>query len=310
HADFPNAWDAWDIDEFYKHTVTDLTDVEGLTAEQLKDGSVRVQLRRSFGSSTVDQTLIVRPGESGVEITNDIDWHEQEKLLKLAFPIDVHADSAAYETQFGHLYRPTHENTSWDSARFEVCAHRWVHVGETGFGAAVANNSTYGHDVSRHASPQGGSYSVVRLSLLRGPRYPDPRTDQDRHTVKARFEIGAGIAEAVDAGYALNLPERRQPGSATVPAIATVDGGVIIESIKLAEDRSGDVIIRAYEPYGARGTATITPGFDFASVSEVDLLERPIETVEDVKPALVEAGSDSATVSVRPFQIVSLRFAR
>jgi alpha-mannosidase len=309
HADFPNAWDAWDIDEFYRHTVTNLTDVEGLKAEQLVDGSVRVDLHRSFGKSTVDQTLIVRPGESGVEITCDIDWHEQEKLLKLAFPIDVHADSAAYETQFGHLYRPTHENTSWDSARFEVCAHRWVHVGETGFGAAVANNSTYGHDVSRHASPDGGSYSVVRLSLLRGPRYPDPRTDQDRHTVKARFEIGAGIEDAVNAGYALNLPERRQPGTAAVPAIATVEGGVIIESIKLAEDRSGDVIIRAYEPYGARSTATITPGFGFAEVAEVDLLERPISEIEDRKPALVEAGDDSATVAVRPFQIVSLRFS-
>ncbi len=310
HADFPNAWDAWDIDEFYKHTVTDLTDVEGLAAEQQDDGSVLVRLRRSFNDSTIDQTLLVRPGEAGVEISCDIDWHEQEKLLKLAFPIDVHADSAAYETQFGHLVRPTHENTSWDTARFEVCAHRWVHVGETGFGAAVANDSTYGHDVSRHPSQEGGSYSVVRLSLLRGPRYPDPRTDQDRHQVRARFEIGAGIPQAVDAGYAINLPERRQSGAAAVPAIATVDGPAIIEAVKLADDRSGDVIVRLYEPYGGRGAAVVTPGFEYASVHEVDLLERPIEEIEDRRPALVEAGDDSATITVRPFQIVSLRFVR
>jgi alpha-mannosidase len=271
---------------------------------------VRVTLRRSFNNSTVDQTLLVRPGEAGVEIACDIDWHEQEKLLKLAFPIDVHTDSAAYETQFGHLVRPTHENTSWDSARFEVCAHRWVHVGETGFGAAVANDSTYGHDVSRHASPEGGSYSVVRLSLLRGPRYPDPRTDQDRHVVKARFEIGAGIPQAVEAGYSINLPERRQQGAAEVPAIATVEGPAIIEAIKLADDRSGDVIVRLYEPYGGRGAAVVTPGFDYTSVHEVDLLERPIEEIEDRRPALAEAGAESATITVRPFQIVSLRFVR
>jgi alpha-mannosidase len=310
HADFPNAWDAWDIDEFYRHTVTNLTDAEGLSAEQLEDGSVQLRLRRTFGESSLEQTLLVRPGESAVEITNAIDWHEQEKLLKLAFPIDVHADSAAYETQFGHLVRPTHENTSWDSARFEVCAHRWVHVGETGFGAAVTNDSTYGHDVSRHQSPDGGSYSVVRLSLLRGPRYPDPRTDQDTHVLKARFEIGADVAQAIAGGYSINLPERRQPGSAEVPAIATVDGPAIIEAVKLADDRSGDVVVRLYEPYGGRGNAVIKPGFGFSAVSEVDLLERPIEVIEDRKPALVESGADSATIAVRPFQIVSLRFSR
>ncbi|HEY9291491.1 MAG TPA: glycoside hydrolase family 38 C-terminal domain-containing protein [Microlunatus sp.] len=309
HADFPNAWDAWDIDEFYKHTVTNLTEVEGLKAEQLPDGSVEVRLRRTFNNSTVDQVLTVRPDESGVEISNDIDWHEQEKLLKLAFPIDVHADNAAYEIQFGHLERPTHENTSWDTARFEVCAHRWVQVGETGFGAAVANDSTYGHDVSRHPHPEGGSYSVVRLSLLRGPRYPDPRTDQDRHVLKARFEIGADIPQAISAGYQINLPERRQPGAAQVPAIASVDGQAIIEAIKLADDQSGDMIIRLYEPYGGRGRATVTTGFGYDSVTEVDLLERPISTIADVKPALVEAGTESAGVAVRPFQIVSLRFS-
>ena len=310
HADFPNAWDAWDIDEFYKHTVTNLTDVEGLAAEQLDNGSVQITLKRSFGKSTVEQTLLVRPGEAGVEITNKIDWHEQEKLLKLAFPVDVHADSAAYETQFGHLIRPTHENTSWDTARFEVSAHRWVRVGETGFGAAVANDSTYGHDISRHPSPDGGSYSVIRLSLLRGPRYPDPRTDQDEHVLKARFEIGAGIEEAVDAGYSINLPERRQSGSAQVPAIVSVDGPAIVEAIKLAEDKSGDVVVRLYEPYGGRGTATITPGFGFSSVTEVDLLERPISAIEDANPALTDSDTDSATVALRPFKIISLRFTR
>ena len=308
HADFPNAWDAWDIDEFYKHTVNNLTEVESLVAEQLPDGSVRVQLRRSFNDSSIDQTLLVRPDDAGVEITNTIDWHEQEKLLKLAFPIDVHADSAAYETQFGHLTRPTHENTSWDTARFEVCAHRWVHVGETGFGAAITNDSTYGHDVSRHPAEAGGSYSVVRQSLVRGPRYPDPRTDQDQHTLKTRFEIGADVDQAITGGYKINLPERRQSGAAQVPAIASVDGPVIIEAIKLADDQSGDVIVRVYEPYGGRGTATITPGFSYAGVHEVDLLERPISEIADVKPALTDAGTDAATIAVRPFQIVSLRF--
>ena len=90
-----------------------------------------------------------RPAAPSLEITNTVDWHERQKLLKLGFPLDVHADRSAAETQFGHVFRPTHTNTSWEVARFEICAHRWIHVGEPGYGVAVTNDSTYGHDVSR-----------------------------------------------------------------------------------------------------------------------------------------------------------------
>ena len=107
---------------------------------------------RSFGASRLVQDLTVRRGSAAVEIVTDVDWHERQKLLKLAFPLDVQADRSAAETQFGHVFRPTHANTSWDAARFEICAHRWVHVGEPGYGVAIANDSTYGHDVTRRPS--------------------------------------------------------------------------------------------------------------------------------------------------------------
>ena len=86
---------------------------------------------------------------------------------------------AALEIQFGHLHRPTHANTSWDTARFETVAHRWVHVGEPGYGVAVANDSTYGHDITRasagvRGSTAAGTTTTVRLSLLRAPLFPDP----------------------------------------------------------------------------------------------------------------------------------------
>ncbi|MFP3786328.1 glycoside hydrolase family 38 C-terminal domain-containing protein, partial [Burkholderia sp. SIMBA_024] len=110
----------------------------------------------------------------------DIDWHERRHLLKLAFPLDVHADRSAAETQFGHVFRPTHTNTSWDAARFEISAHRWIHVAEPGYGVAIANESTYGHDVSRTTRADGGSTTTVRLSLLRAPVFPDPEADLGR----------------------------------------------------------------------------------------------------------------------------------
>src|SRR4029450_11261110 len=100
----------------------------------------------SFGRSTVRQTLRLRPGARRLDVECDMDWHEAEKFLKAAFPLDVHADRSASETQFGHVFRPTHTNTSWEYARFEICAHRWIQVAEPGYGVAVSNDSTYGHD--------------------------------------------------------------------------------------------------------------------------------------------------------------------
>ncbi|NED80712.1 alpha-mannosidase, partial [Streptomyces sp. SID11233] len=111
------------------------------------------------GASSVVQTFTVRAGEAALDIETSVDWHEKQRLLKLAFPVDVHTASARSEIQFGHVERPTHTNTSWDVARFETPAHRWVHVADAGQGVGVANDATYGHDISRHERPGGGTYS-------------------------------------------------------------------------------------------------------------------------------------------------------
>ena len=220
-------------------------------------------------------------------------------MLKLAVDCDVHTDHAAYETQFGHVVRPTHVNTSWDAARFEVCAHRWVLVAEPGYGVALANHTSYGHDVTRHPRAGGATYSTVRATLLRAPRFPDPDADQGRHVFRHAIVPGADVAAAADAGYALALPLRRRAGSAVEPLVR-VDGPAYVEAVKLAEDGSGDVVVRLYEPYGARGRARVTAGFETAGAEVVDLLERP----------LAEDGWDGTHLSLRPFQIVTLRFRR
>ena len=119
-------------------------------------------------------------------IRTRVDWHERHRLLKLAFPVAVHAQDAAYETQFGHVRRPLHTNTSWDEARYEVCAHRWVHVGEPGTGAAIVNDGMYGHDATR-TTDADGTVTTVRQSLLRAPRFPDPDADQGVHEFTSVF---------------------------------------------------------------------------------------------------------------------------
>ena len=173
HVDVPNQWDAWDMDPFYRNNVRDLVEADEVVAVDEGRGRGRPG-RRAFGESTLTQVLRLRAGERRLDVSTEVDWQETEKFLKVAFPVDVHADRSTSEIQFGHLHRPTHVNTSWDAAKFEICAHRWVHVAEPGYGVAVVNDSTYGHDISRTARPEGGTTTTVRLALLRAPRFPDP----------------------------------------------------------------------------------------------------------------------------------------
>jgi alpha-mannosidase len=298
HADHPNAWDAWDLDEFYRHHSQNLTDVDEITLEDTV-----VSVRRSFGDSTVVQRIWLSPGELRVDIDTDIDWHESEKLLKATFPLDVHADRSASETQFGHVYRATHTNTSWDAAKFEICAHRWIHVGESGYGHALVNDSTYGHDVTRDTRLDGGTTTTVRLSLLRAPRFPDPETDHGHHRLRYALVVGASVGDAVREGYRINLPERTIPGSRTISPLVTVDNdAVVVEAVKLADDRSGDVVVRLYESRGGRAHAQVSLSCSSSEVTRTDLLERPMEQPQAV--------GGSVDLRLRPFEIVTLRFTR
>ncbi|MGL5445313.1 MAG: glycoside hydrolase family 38 C-terminal domain-containing protein, partial [[Mycobacterium] stephanolepidis] len=297
HRDTPNQWDAWDIDGFYRNTVTNLTSASSVVAA---DGALVIE--REFGNSHLVQRITLQDGSPALDIEIDIDWHESEKLLKLAFPFDVQADRSASETQFGHVYRPTHANTSWDEAKFEICAHRWVHVGESGYGVAVANDSTYGHDISRR-----GATTVVRMSLLRAPLFPDPDCDQGRHRLRFSVRPGATIGDAVEQGYRRNLDTRVVEGAAAgiEPLVSLDNPAVVVESVKLANDRSGDLIVRLYESRGGRADVTIHADFSHDGVAVTDLLERPIEY-----PDAIKLWVNDIQLTLRPFKILTLRFTR
>jgi len=224
-------------------------------------------------------------------------------MLKFAMPFDVRADDAVSETQFGHVRRSTHANTSWDDARFETVAHRWVHVGEPGFGVAVANDATYGYDIRRDVAAGGRPTTTVRASLLRGPRYPDPDADLGEHRFRFTVRPGAGIPDAIADGYALNLPERRRSGSRAVQPLVSAEGAVI-ESLTPARDGSGDLIVRLYEALGASREAQVLWRFAASGVTAVDLLER------GGRPTALTPFEGGARLSLRPFELVTLRVAR
>ncbi|TFD32714.1 alpha-mannosidase [Cryobacterium cryoconiti] len=309
HRDTPTQWDAWDIDLHYKRNTVDLVAAESVEVFTDTPEQVGVRVTRAFGSSRVVEEITLAAGSTAVDLHLDIDWHERQKLLKLAFPLDLHADRAASEIQFGHVYRPTHTNTSWDAARFETVAHRWVHVGEPGYGVAVANDSTYGHDIGRATDAAGRTVTTVRLSLLRAAVFPDPTADQGRHELRVSLVVGAGIPEAVAEGYRLNLPLRTVGGvraSRVEPLIEIDHPAIVVEAVKLAEDRSGDLIVRLYEAHGTRARARVIRHFEATDVTETDLLERPLAEPR----AAFAAEGPALTLELRPFQLVTLRFTR
>ncbi|MFJ4837500.1 alpha-mannosidase [Streptomyces sp. NPDC088746] len=292
HRDLPNQWDAWDIDENYRDHTVELTGVDAI--EVVEHG---IRVTRRFGSSVVTQTIELRPGARRVDCTAEVDWHERQKLLKVAFPLDVHAERSAAEIQFGHVFRPTHSNTTWDAAKFEIPAHRWVHVGEPGYGVAVVNEATYGHDITRVPRRGQGSGTLVRLSLLRAPLSPDPGADQGRHVLRYGLVPGAHIADAVREGYAANLPERSVTGRPVAPLVRSDSAAVVVESVKLADDRSGDVVVRLYESLGGRAVTTLHTDFPVVRTCEADLLERPTTDLD-------------GPLHLHPFQIRTVRLCR
>ena len=303
HNDRPSIYEAWDIDGHIDRMVDDLTDTETVRVAARSTASVTFEVVRIVRDSSITELITFTAGSAAIDFDFDIDWHEQRTLLKLAFPTSVFTDRAASEIQFGHIHRPTFVNTTWDVARYETVAHRWVQVAEPGFGFAVANDSTYGHDIRRDHPGGRAPGTTVRLSLLRGPKFPDPQTDQGRHRLKVSAVVGADIPAAISAGQRLNQPLRIRAGAHPVEPIVTLDApGGLIEAVKLAEDGSGDVVVRLYEAHGNRTRGDLRPGFRYASVDRTDLLERAIE------PALQPADDAAVPLTLRPFEIVTVRF--
>ncbi|WP_390895182.1 alpha-mannosidase [Microbacterium festucae] len=305
HRDVPDKWDAWDIDRHYRRVAVDLDAAEQVSSS-IRDGVAVIEATRRVGRSVITQTVALGPGRDAVDITLDVDWRERHKLLRLSFPLDVHADRSTSEIQFGHVDRPTHANTSWDEARFEFVAHRWIRVAEDGYGVAIANDSTFGHSVTRDTRPDGGTTTWVGLSVLRAPTFPDPESDQGRHLLRFALRPAASAADAAAEGYLLDRSLRDVAGGEEVaPVVCSSEPDVRIEAVKLAEDRSGDLIVRVYESSGGRRSTVVATGVKVEAVQIVDLLERPLRDAP-----VLDGAPSRLTLHLRPFQIITLRYRR
>ena len=306
-VDQPVEYDAWDLESWTRSSGVPLTGPGGgrdtVEVSIVDAGPLvgRVRVERTFGPSRSVVVYELRADSPQLLVHVELDWHHDEHLLSMAFPLDVRSETAMCDIQFGVVGRPTHPSSPWDAAKFEVCAHRFVDVAEPDFGVAILNNGRYGHGVFDGA---------VRVSLAKSANYPDPNADRGHHEVTlAILPHGPGLAEVRDRAARLNAPVRIVTGgdstshSAPVVRITGADGasavGVEVDAVKLADDDSGDLIVRIHEAVGNRTRLTVATTGRIAEAWRCNLLEEP-HSGEEV-------GDGVVTLTLRPFQIVTLR---
>ncbi len=299
YEDIPRAWDAWEITNYYtekKWAINNVVSVD-LWQKGAKRGFI---VKRSFQESTLEQIISMTDYDATVSFDTTVDWKNDHILVRTDFPTNLNTDKATYEIQYGNVERPTHQNTSWEQAKFEVCAHKWADIAEYGYGLSLLNDCKYGY------SALG---STISLTLLKSATSPNPAADKEVHRFTYAIYPHAGdyrSAGTVQKAYLLNNPMTavKASGKGTLPStLSTVSSNkanIFTDIVKKAED-SDATVVRLYDAYNMTSTPTIKFGFDVKKAEICDLLENPISEVE-VK-------DNSVTLTVKPFEIVTLKLS-
>ena len=290
----PHNYDAWDINIYYDERSWEVTDL--VSSELVANGPVLAKLRNTyrFNNSTIRQDVVFYRDLDRIDFETQVDWKEQHYMLKAHFPADVFYNDATYDIQYGNVRRATHRNTSWDVARFEVCAHKWMDVSEGNYGFSLMNDCKYGHSVDEKS---------VALTLLKSSTEPNPTADQEMHCFTYSIAPHSGdwrAANTPEKAYKLNIPVIALPGQggeANLASFARVDQpNVIVESVKRALKKDA-TIIRLYECFGQRAKVRLTLAEPPRSVKTVSLME------DELGDAAFSG--NEIEFEVKPYEIVS-----
>lgn len=316
--DEPYEWDAWDIqrDAFLSAEGIDDSHVERVT--ETKRGGATVHVSSTTDGVSIDACITLRAKSKSLEFRTKVDWRASERFLKVDIPMAIQADRAQYECQYGMVERPIQKNTRSDEAKYESCTHRFVRVADAGYAAAVVNASTYGSDVSPiHRNTASGPVrgTMIRLSLLSSPLYPDPNTDKGVHEFAWNVVADASMPAVLDEANRLNaavLPA--VPAFDPLAQLNPVDGVMVFDWVKLADDGSGDLILRVYEAVGGEAHArlAVNAALGKATVRECSIMEDARLDAElpaafaDGDPSVART-AQGAMLSLHPFQLATLR---
>lgn len=270
--DKPLGNDAWDIDIFYQQKMREITEL--VKFELVSCGAVRMVLRMEwkYMSSVIVQDMILYAFDRRIDFKTRVDYHEKHQLLKVAFPVDIRSTYGTYDIQYGNVRRPNHWNTSWDQARFESVAHRWVDLSERNYGVSLLNDCKYGHDIKGN---------VMRITLLKAATHPDHLQDQGEHVFTyALLPHGGDFVEGktVQEAFALNEPMLVVKGELELgydSFLSFNNDQVELDAVKKSED-GRHIVIRFHEYAGSKQNVILYPGFSYQNWMEGDLRERPL----------------------------------
>ncbi len=296
YEDRPLKFDAWDINIYYEDKSRHVNDVS--KAEVIEDNGIcgGFKIERRIQNSVIVQEILIYEDNPRIDFVTKADWKEKHVLLKAEFPVDICAQKATYEIQYGNIERPTHKNTSWDAAKFEVCAHKWCDLSENGYGAALLNDCKYGCDIHD---------GVMRQTLIKCAADPNPDADQGYHEFTYSFMPHHGTlaqSDVIKQAYFLNCRmyafEADGKGSSEFSAVSCGEENVIAEVVKAAYDGNG-MIVRIYESKGKRTNVSVSFGRKIKNVYECDMEENIISEYN--------ADENAISIIMKPFEIKTIR---
>lgn len=301
YSDRPRDWDAWDVSPDYENYGEEIKDVEYIKVTERGPSRGVVEIKKRYRNSTILQRYILYKDNPRLDIETEIDWHERRILLKALFPFDIRSSYATYEIAYGHIQRPTHKNTSWDAAKFEVPGHRWVDFSEGNYGVSLLNDGKYGYNANGN---------TIGISLLRSPIYPDFFADEGKHifTYSIFPHKGDWKNRTVKEAISLNTPivgTKLSPKEGKFrdrnSFIEIDNSNIILGTLKKAEEDDA-IILRLYEAYGFRGKVKIRCNFNVKRAVETNLLEEEL--------SLINLDDNEIEVFFKPYEIKTLKLYR
>ena len=297
--DYPCEYDAWELQRSVNDKEYEVSSAYDVYV--INDGArTGIHFKKSHMSSEIEQIVWFYENMPKIDFETKVNWQNKHQILKTSFPVDINTDMATYEIQFGTTKRPTHYNTSWDHAKYEVCAHKYADLSEGDYGVSLLNDCKYGHDI------HNGDMRLTLIKCAWNPGNMGDFNDIGMHEFTYSLYPHSKDVAACDVikyAYDLNLPMTavRSNGGGKLPSeyslVTTSQNSLVIEAIKEAE-YTNETVIRLYEAKNTRGKATIKFGFDATEVYLANLSEK--------KEKRLNVKNNTVSIDYKPFEIITL----
>ncbi|TFJ92190.1 alpha-mannosidase [Lentibacillus salicampi] len=292
--DKPLDFDAWDIDLFYQEKYKVVQQIESISIKEIGPLRAVVSFKWRYHDSLIDQEMVLFAKSRRIDFSTNVDWHENNQLLKVKFPVNIRATEATYDIQYGNVKRPTHWNTSWDYARFESVGHQWADLSERNYGVSLLNDCKYGYDIKDN---------VIRLSLIKSAVKPDREQDQGRHVFtyslyphRGDWFEGGTVKEAWYLNNTLSCAQGKAEKE-TESLFSVSSENIMIDAIKKAE-QSDEIIVRLHEYAGNRNNFELMSDYEIVEWAECDLMENTIQN---------KMNSNTIHSTISPYEIKTFK---